>query len=113
MRGRTWLWLSALFLVVYTVYVLAAKFGKAVGLVLPFELGNVGEFWLFAAFIGCFCMQIIRDERALPANAQPLGQPHPGSPDASHADTSHADTSHADTSHVGNSTQKNTAPEAR
>jgi hypothetical protein len=66
MRGRRWLWLSALFLLMYTGYVVVAKFGKIVGLKLPFELGNVGEFWLFTAFIGAFCMQIIRDERALP-----------------------------------------------
>jgi hypothetical protein len=65
MRGRAWLWLSALFLLLYTAYVLIAKFGKAVGMKLPFELGNIGEFWLFSAFIGAFCMQIIRDERAL------------------------------------------------
>jgi hypothetical protein len=66
MRGRAWLWLSALFLIIYTAYVLIAKFGKLIGFKLPFELGNVGEFWLFTAFIGAFCMQIIRDERALP-----------------------------------------------
>jgi hypothetical protein len=73
MRGRAWLWLSALFLLLYTAYVLIAKFGKAVGLKLPFELGNVGEFWLFTAFIGAFCMQIIRDERALPTSPE---EPH-------------------------------------
>jgi hypothetical protein len=66
MRGRSWLLLSALFLLLYTGYVLVAKFGKHAGIKLPFELGNVGEFWLFTAFIGAFCMQIIRDERALP-----------------------------------------------
>ncbi len=66
MRGRAWLWLSALFLLLYTAYVLIAKFSKPLGFKLPFELGNVGEFWLFTAFIGAFCMQIIRDERALP-----------------------------------------------
>ena len=66
MRGRSWLWLSALLLLTYTGYVLVAKFGKLIGLKLPFELGNAGEFWLFTACIGAFCMQIIRDERALP-----------------------------------------------
>jgi hypothetical protein len=70
MPGRLWLWLSALVLLTYTAYVLLAKFGKLIGLVLPFKLGDVGEFWLFAAFIGCFCMQIIRDERALPPSAE-------------------------------------------
>jgi hypothetical protein len=71
MRGRAWLWLSALFLFIYTTYVLIAKFGKNIGLALPFELGNIGEFWLFTAFIGAFCMQIIRDERALPPPSEP------------------------------------------
>jgi hypothetical protein len=78
MRGRGWLWLSALFLLIYTAYVIATKFGNIVGLKLPFELGNVGEFWLFTAFIGAFCMQIIRDERALPPNPDPA-TPHPAS----------------------------------
>jgi hypothetical protein len=73
MRGRAWLWLSAILLLAYTGYVLVAKFGKIIGLKLPFELGNVGEFWLFAASIGAFCMQIIRDERALPP---PPEDPH-------------------------------------
>jgi hypothetical protein len=77
MRGRAWLWLSALFLLLYTAYVLIAKFGKAVGLKLPFELGNVGEFWLFTAFIGAFCMQIIHDERALPDTPTPAPPPLP------------------------------------
>jgi uncharacterized membrane protein (DUF485 family) len=70
MRGRGWLWLSALFLLVYTAYVVVAKFGKLVGVKIPFELGNVGEFWLFTAFIGAFCLQIIRDERALRTEAE-------------------------------------------
>jgi hypothetical protein len=75
MRGRAWLWLSALFLLAYTAYVIVAKFGKLIGITVPFELGNIGEFWLFAAFIGAFCMQIIRDERALPPHASPSGSP--------------------------------------
>jgi hypothetical protein len=78
MRGRAWLWLSALFLLLYTAYVLIAKFGKPIGLALPFELGNVGEFWLFTAFIGAFCMQIIRDERALPPPSE-TATPHSAS----------------------------------
>jgi hypothetical protein len=64
--GRTWLWLSAFLLLTYAGYVIIAKFGKLIGLALPFQLGDVGEFWLFASFIGTFCMQIIRDERRLP-----------------------------------------------
>ena len=64
---RAWLWLSALILLAYTGYVVVAKFGKLIGVTLPFELGNVGEFWLFAASIIAFCLQIIRDERALNA----------------------------------------------
>jgi hypothetical protein len=74
MRGRGWLWLAALLLVLYTGYVLVAKFGKSVGLVLPVNLGNVGEFWLFAACIGAFCLQIIRDERALRRTTKPHQQ---------------------------------------
>lgn len=66
MRGRGWLCLSTILFLVYTGYVLIAKFGKLAGLKLPFELGDIGEFWLFTACIGAFCMQIIRDERALP-----------------------------------------------
>jgi hypothetical protein len=80
MRGRGWLWLSAFFLSIYTGYVLVSKFGKLVDLKLPFELGNVGEFWLFMAFIGAFCMQIIRDERALPPaapNSTSTADPNP------------------------------------
>jgi hypothetical protein len=80
MRGRGWLWLAAAFLLAYTGYVLVAKFGKLVGVKLPFELGNVGEFWLFAVCIGAFCMQIIRDERALPP--KPPADPAPGAPNA-------------------------------
>ena len=60
-----------------------AKFGKIVGLKLPFELGNVGEFWLFTAFIGAFCMQIIRDERALPPTSN---TPAPHSNSAPHSE---------------------------
>jgi hypothetical protein len=78
MRGRAWLGLSALFLLLYTAYVLVAKFGKLIAITLPFELGNIGEFWLFTAFIGAFCMQIIRDERALPTPAEPA-TPHSAS----------------------------------
>jgi uncharacterized membrane protein (DUF485 family) len=81
MRGRAWLWLSACFLCSYIAYVLVAKFGKSVGLRLPLELGNVGEFWLFAAFIFAFCMQIIRDERALSSRTH--GIPPPSVPDQS------------------------------
>jgi hypothetical protein len=70
MRGRGWLWLSAAFLLTYAGYVLVGKFGKLIGFKLPFELGNVGEFWLFAACIAAFCMQIICDERALPPKSE-------------------------------------------
>jgi hypothetical protein len=71
MRGRAWLWLSVVLLAIYTAYVLVAKFGSLVGVKLPFKLGDIGEFWLFAACIGFFCLQIIRDERALRAASVP------------------------------------------
>jgi hypothetical protein len=75
MRGRGWLWLSAVFLLAYAGYVLVGKFGKLIGVKLPFELGNVGEFWLFTASIAAFCMQIIRDERALPPKSDEPASP--------------------------------------
>jgi uncharacterized membrane protein (DUF485 family) len=71
MRERGWLWLSAVLLLLYVVYVLIAKFGKLAGLTVPFNLGDVGEFWLFTACIGAFCLQIIRDERATPPSDKP------------------------------------------
>jgi hypothetical protein len=77
MWGRGWLWLSAVFLLVYAGYVLVGKFGKLVSVKLPFELGNVGEFWLFAACIAAFCMQIISDERALPPKSDEPATPPP------------------------------------
>jgi uncharacterized membrane protein (DUF485 family) len=83
MRGRAWLWLSAAFLLIYAAYVLVAKFGKLIAVKLPFELGNIGEFWLFSAFIGAFCMQIIRDERARPAASADV--PHSAAPPYSSA----------------------------
>jgi phosphate/sulfate permease len=67
-RGKFWLWVSVALGVVYTLYVVWAKFAKTIGPP-PIRLSETSEFLLFLAVIVAFTLQVIREERTAPPRA--------------------------------------------
>lgn len=74
LQNRFWLWLSAAFAVVYTGYVVWAKFAKVLGPP-PVKLGEVGEFWLFFMVIAAFALQVIVEDRRTRATSAESERP--------------------------------------
>jgi TRAP-type C4-dicarboxylate transport system permease small subunit len=61
-RSARWLLLSGLLLLVYVLYVLWAKFARALGAAPPLRLGDIGEFLLFAASAVAFVLAVTAAE---------------------------------------------------
>ena len=66
--SKSWLTISIVLLIVYTVYVIWAKFAAIFGPP-PVKLGDVGEFLLFLSVIITFAMQIFVEDAHKARNA--------------------------------------------
>jgi hypothetical protein len=60
-RGKFWLWVSITLAVIYTAYILWAKFAKVIGPP-PFKISETGEFLLFLACVVTFTFQVFVED---------------------------------------------------
>ncbi len=75
MRNKRWLIVSITLTLIYVVYILWAKFAKAIGPP-PITLSETGEFLLFLAAVVAFTLEVFVED------ASKVSDPADGAPDA-------------------------------